>query len=109
MKNLFRTFQEKENWFDGVMTRADHHAKEVINIVPRLYFLLETHASDLQVKYRDNEAMGNVLWFKINGEPHCLAYNHNTKKIDFRNRNQKGTTIASFDNESQNIEQYFLP
>ena len=42
----------------------------------------------------------NMIWATIDGRSFCFAYNHNTRRVEIRDRNQLGPAIFSFDNSS---------
>lgn len=87
-------------YINGVMNRADHHAQNVNEIVLTLAGAVIWRATqDVEVRtYNDETA--NILWLTVNGHRYALAYNHQTGNIEIRDRNQNGTVLATFNNSS---------
>ena len=42
----------------------------------------------------------NILWLIVNGHRYAIAYNHHTEEIEIRDRNQNGTVIDTFNNQT---------
>lgn len=87
-------------YINGVMNRADHHADNVNEIVLTLAGAVIWRATqDVEVRtYNDETA--NILWMTIDNRRYTLAYNHNTGNIEVRERTQNGNVVASFNNST---------
>lgn len=87
-------------YINGVMNRADHHAQNVNEIVLTLAGAVIWRATqDVEVRtYNDETA--NILWLTVNDHRYVLAYNHQTGNIEVRDRNQNGIVLATFNNTS---------
>jgi hypothetical protein len=89
-----------KTYFDGVLHRADHHAKEVEHVsLSLLGAVIWKSVDEIQVR-EVKEGFGNVLWFRTGGNRYALCYNHATKKIELRDRTQQGETLEEFDNST---------
>lgn len=86
---------------EGVMGRADHHAGQVKAIALALLggIVWKADPGSIEIKQYDGE-LANVLWLTVNGHRYALAYNHNTAKIEIRDRVQTGTALHSIDNQT---------
>lgn len=49
-----------------------------------------------------SEGLANVLWFRTNGKRYVFSYNHGTRKIEMRDRTQRGKVLHEFDNTTPN-------
>lgn len=87
-------------YINGVMNRADHHAENVNEIVLTLAGAVIWRATqDVEVRtYNDKTA--NILWMTINGHSYAIAYNHHSGNIEIRDRNQNGTVLGTCNNET---------
>ncbi len=87
-------------YINGVMSRADHHALNVNEIVLTLAgAVIWRSTDDIRVRTK-NTKTANVLWMTINNKTYVLAYNHNTGDIEIRDKNQNGKVLATFNNSS---------
>jgi len=86
--------------------KAVCHAQEVKYVVPALWGYVQQFGKNIQTKFNNNEPYGNIVWFDLNDIPYCLAYSHKSKKIELRDRSQRGESIMNFDN-STTIEEIF--
>jgi len=88
-----------KEYFNGVLSRADHHAQGVQEISLALLGAVIWKADgDIEVKSVKNEGMGNILWFNTSGSRYAMYYNHATVKIELRERTMNGDTLHEFDN-----------
>lgn len=89
-----------KDYFNGVLERADHHAKAVQEVCLTLMgVVIWKSEGDIEVKEVREGGMGNILWFKtVDGSRYALYYNHETLKIELRDRNSRGNTLYEFDN-----------
>lgn len=83
----------------GVMGRADHHAGQVKAIALALLggIIWRAEPGTIEIKQYAGD-LANVLWFVVNGRKYAVAYNHDTAKIEIRDRTQSGPSIHVFDN-----------
>jgi len=88
-----------QDYIEGVMTRADHHAGAVKEIVLALAgaIVWKKDADPIEVYAKDGE-MKNVLWVRINGNRYAFSYNHIDSTIEMRQGTTHGQVIASFSN-----------
>lgn len=103
MAVAIETTEILKDYFDGVLARADHHAKEVEEVaLPLMGAVIWRSCGEIQVR-EVKEGYGNVLWFTTNSNGsgynrYALSYNHSTRKIEMRDRSQKGDVLYEFDN-----------
>jgi hypothetical protein len=88
----------------GVMDRADHHGENVNEIVLTLAGAVVWKATqDVEVRMHQG-SMANVLWLTVGVNRYAIAYNHNSQDIEIRERSQQGDVIATFNNQTTNLE-----
>ena len=88
-----------KNYFNGVLGRADHHAKEVERVALSIMgAVIWKSDRDIEVKETPEGGTGNILWFWSNGNKYALYYNHKTRQIELRDRTMRGETLHKFDN-----------
>lgn len=96
--------QELQNYLNGVIDRADHHAEGVREVALALMGAIIWRAdNNLRVRGYAGRP-GNIIWFDINETTYVLAFNHSESTIELRERTQNGNTIQSFDNSTTNRE-----
>lgn len=95
---------------EGVMNCADHHAGQVKAVALTLLggIIWRADTGSIEIKQYDG-GLANVLWLTVNGRRFALAYNHQTEKIEIRDRTQSGSMIYEFDNATpvKDIEAVF--
>lgn len=102
MAVAIETTEILKEYFDGVLARADHHAKEVEQVALALMGAVIWRSSD-EIQVREvKDGYGNMLWFRTNGNRYALSYNHGTRKIEMRDRTQRGDVLYEFDNSTPN-------
>ncbi len=91
-------------YINGVMNRADHHAHNVNEIVLSLAgAVIWKSTADIEVKTYQGET-ANILWLTINSRRYALAFNHNTGRIEIRERTIRGQVLHELDNSTSNSE-----
>ena len=88
-----------QQYLQGVLDRADHHAQMVEGISLTLIgaILWKSEISNIEVRgYNGKPA--NMIWFKVGNNKYVLNYNHSTNQIDLKEN--KGQIKASFDNST---------
>lgn len=88
-------------YVNGIMGRADHHADNVTGIALALLgaIIWRGDPGSIEIKQRSGN-LANVLWVNINGKRYAFAYNHETGKIEVRDRTQSGRAIRDFNNQT---------
>lgn len=104
MKKPISTEKEITNFLNEKIQKAGHHAQNVKYVVHALWGVVQMFGENITAKFDDEKHFGNLLWFTLNGEPYCLAYNHKTLMIELRDRSQRGESIKNFDNSTPNDE-----
>jgi hypothetical protein len=87
----------EKTFTQSALQRADHHAKSVKDIIPNIIGNLHIYG-DIK-KHRTN-----VCWFEVNTKPYYVRYNHDNKKIEFLEKNNKGSILFSCDEKTNNKE-----
>lgn len=87
-----------KRYFEGVMSRANHHADNVNEIILALAGGVIWRGADIGVRtYRDKTA--NMLWMKTDtGKVYCFIFNHNTGKIEVHEDSMNGAMFCIFSN-----------
>jgi hypothetical protein len=90
-----------KDYFNGVLERADHHAKGVQEIALALMgAVIWKSEGDIEVKAVKDGGMGNILWFHTPSNKYAMYYNHSTVSIELRNRTMNGETLHVFNNST---------
>ena len=85
------------------MNRANHHAQNVMTVALAMLGGVIWRADPGSIEIKEfSGGLANVLWFKVNNHRYALAYNHNTGKIEIRDRTQSGPALYDFDNATPN-------
>jgi hypothetical protein len=94
-------------YLDGVMNRSEHHAKTVGAIALALIgaILWKKDAAPIEVKTYDGKP-ANILWVHIGGRKYALAYNHEDKCIELRDRTLTGKAVFNFTNKTPVTDVY---
>lgn len=94
-----------QKYASGVMGRAEHHADNVkaicLAILGAVIWRSDLHS--IEIKQYDGN-LANVLWFEVDSKRYAIAYNHDTDKIEIRDRTQSGPPLTEFDNSSSALE-----
>lgn len=91
-----------QEYFKGVILRANHHAQNVVDIAYSLLGIIVCYKdenADIQVLEQGGETK-NVLWVNIKGKRYAFSYNHNTQSIEIRDENLKGAVLLSVNNST---------
>ena len=94
------TVASLQQYIQGVMGRAEHHANNVDEICLAIAGAIVWRTDgDLKVRTHDGE-MANVLWMQVGGSKYALSYNHDERAVEVRKDSIRGDVLASFTNES---------
>lgn len=87
-----------QEYLCGVLGRADHHAEAVQDIALALVgAVVWRKVGTLEVRtYAGGPA--NIIWFHTEKSRYALAFNHDTRQIELRERTQNGKTFHTFTN-----------
>ena len=87
-------------YINGVIGRADHHAPNVDQVVLTLAGAVIWRATeDVSVRTYAGET-ANILWLVVGANRYALAYNHQSGNIELRERTQNGNVLATFNNQT---------
>jgi Integron cassette protein VCH_CASS1 chain len=92
------------------MSRANHHAANVMAIAPAMLGGIVWRADPGSVEIKTyGGKLANIIWFEINKHRYAVAYSHAADKIEIRDRTQSGPALHSFDNATaaQTVETAF--
>jgi hypothetical protein len=88
---------EAGSYLRGLHENADHHAREMFEVYPKVYVAAVAHMEDgsLKVFERLGETK-NTAWARFNGQRVALSYDHQGG-IEVRQDSVQGTPLARFD------------
>jgi hypothetical protein len=98
-----------QQYIQGVMARAEHHANNVNEVALAIGgAVVWRKEGEIEVMTREGD-MKNVLWVRINGNRYALSYNHEQGCIEVRARNTQGQVLASFTNANtaREVKEFF--
>jgi integron cassette protein len=98
-----------QQYIQGVMARAEHHANNVDEISLAIAgAVVWRKDGEIEVMTREGD-MKNVLWVRVNGSRYALSYNHEQGCIEVRERNTQGNVLAFFTNANtaREVKQFF--
>jgi hypothetical protein len=100
-----------QEYIQGVVGKAEHHARgvdEIVFAVAGMIVWRKDADRELQVHERDGK-MTNVLWVWISGERYAFSYDRDHKAIAIRRGSTHGDKLAIFDNDTpvSEIKQFF--
>ena len=91
---------ELQEYFNGVMGRADHHADSVNEIILALVGgVIWRSTRDFEVK-QYNGAPANILWMYINDDTYCFKFNHESGNVEVCLGLYKGDVVKEFNNDT---------
>jgi hypothetical protein len=109
MPQLIASVDVLQQYIQGVMARAEHHANNVDEVALAIAgAVVWRKEGEIEVMTREGD-MKNVLWVRINGNRYALSYNHEQGRIEVRERNTQGHVLASFTNANtiSEVKQFF--
>jgi hypothetical protein len=92
----------KQEFLNGLMIDADHHAKSVISSITTIWMAMD--AKDINVK----KWRSHTCWVESKKDLYFFTYNHETKSIEVKLRSQKGPLIKSLNDKHKNIDVWNL-
>jgi hypothetical protein len=94
-----RDFDVLHRYAQGVMNRAEHHARDVSAIALALLgaIIWRGEPGSVEIKQHAGE-LANVLWVTIGGVRYAFAYNHEVAAIEMRDRTVQGAVLHRFTN-----------
>ncbi len=94
--------EKLRDYFFGVVTRSEHHAPKVSEVIYPLLGLVVLQMdekSDIQVRGTEG-ATGNILWFTKNGQRYAFRYEHDDDTVEIRKGSYKGEMMSKMDNDT---------
>lgn len=87
-----------KEYVEGIVSRADHHADDVNEIIFALVGGIVWRGADITVRaYKTKTA--NMLWMETEmGNVYCFIFNHQTGKIEVHERTMNGSLLWEFSN-----------
>ena len=93
-----------KTYLNGVLGRADHHAKNVEGVSLALIGAILWKA-DGEIEVRSYAGTpGNIIWFYIKDKKYAMSYNHSDETIELKAEKHTGPVLAWFDNSTTNQE-----
>lgn len=102
--------EQLHKYAEGVMGRVDHHAGSVKGVSLALLGGIIWRGEPGSIKLRSYQGNpANMLWVEIEKRTYVFAYNHDSQKIEVRDRSQTGTVIQTFDDTNMvaDVEAFF--
>lgn len=84
----------------GVLERSDHHARKVKGTVATCLGFVIAFGDNLRKRETTDPKSGNICWVDIGKRTYAFAYNHQTQKVEVRERNQQGNVLIMADDET---------
>jgi hypothetical protein len=97
-----QSIEELQQYFRGVVERAECHAPGVADIIYPLLGMVVLKLddkSDIQVRSY-NDAPGNILWAFINGTRYTFRYEHSDQSIEIRKDSYRGPVLHKITNHT---------
>jgi hypothetical protein len=92
------SIQVLQDYLQGVLGRAGHHAPNVEGVALALLGAM-IWRSDGAIEVREYAGTpANMLWFWVDGNRYALTYNHDAQTIEMKDRSNAGKVLHSFDN-----------
>ena len=98
-----------QQYIEGVMERAEHHANNVDEVCLAIAgAIVWRKEGEIEVYAKEGE-MKNVLWVKINGNRYALSYDHVNPRIVVRERSTQGNLLRVFTNaeSAADVKRFF--
>jgi Integron cassette protein VCH_CASS1 chain len=94
-----------QEYLEGVLSRADHHANNVSEIALSLVgsIIWRKDAAPIQVMDH-NGKLKNALWVSINGSKYVFSYSHEEGAIQIRKETLRGNVVHSLTNSTSAAE-----
>lgn len=94
-----------QEYLEGVMARADHHANNVSEIALAIVgaIIWRKDAAPIQVMDH-NGKLKNALWVSIGGSNYVFSYSHEEGAIQIKEKNLRGNVLHSLRNSTSAAE-----
>ena len=89
-----------QEYLNGVMERAAHHAGDVEQIALAVAGAVVWRKTGPIRVYEREGKLTNALWVTIGEDNHFLSYNHDREAIEVKRENMRGEVLASFENST---------
>lgn len=98
-----RSVDVLRQYFRGVVSRANDHAPNVNQVIYPLLGMITLsmdEESDIEVRGKDNSALGNILWAVIRGNRYAFRYEHEDDSIEIRRETHNGEILHRINNST---------
>ncbi len=96
--------KELQEYFNGIMDRANHHANNVDEVILTLAGgVIWKSTDDFKVRTYNGE-MANILWMYVDNKTYCFKFDHNSGDILVCKDGHNGNVVATFNNQSTATE-----
>lgn len=95
-----KSVADLQQYFEGVVKRAEHHAIDVSEVIYPLLGLIILHLdqnSDIEVR-EYNGIPTNMLWVHIRSTRYAFRYDHNNDYIEIRKDAATGQVLHTINN-----------
>lgn len=94
------SIERLQQYLNGVLDRADHHAGNVEGVSLALLGAI-VWKSDSEIVVREYKGSpANIIWFWVNENKYAMSYNHSTQQIELKEKTHNGEVLHSFDNST---------
>ena len=101
MAKELTTIQDLKEYFTGVVSRAEHHAKDVEEIIyPLLGMIIAFKDSDTNIEAWGQDGTGNLIWVMIKGTRYAFRYEHSPDSIEIHKDTYRGELIEIITNKN---------
>ena len=91
---------EFQNYFSGVMGRANHHA-DCVNEIIRALVGGVVWRSNGQFKVKQYAGSpANMLWMEVDAKKYCFKFNHEEGCIEVHKNTHNGEVLKKFNNST---------
>lgn len=94
------SIQNFQLYLNGVIDRANHHAGPVEGVSLALLGAVMWKANGVIEVKEFAGRPANILWFEVNSNRYALTYNHQTQRMELRERKLNGNVLDQFDNST---------
>jgi hypothetical protein len=111
MSQSVEEVSELQQYLQGVLGRADHHADRVNEIVLALVGAILWRKDPEPIRVMTHKGQtANALWVGIGGKKYALSYNHTKGIIEMRSDSLQGPVVRSFSNNdtAASVKEFFV-
>lgn len=96
------TIEDFQSYLNGVITRAQHHAHEVEDVILTLagaVLLVKDPDTSIELFSREGSA-ANVIWVRVRGTRYAFSYDHSNRQVVIKRGSTRGNVVSTFNNQT---------